>query len=98
MANRNKAIVEVLKLAYEFERSVARPGGRASDAFLRAIYEPTKLDDQLLPDIREDKFDLVLITGNPGDGKSAFLDPLIAGDRTTGGRPIRVRHDATEPS
>jgi hypothetical protein len=97
VANRNEAVVEILKLAYEFERSVARPG--TADWFLRAIYEPTKLDLELLPDILDDRFDLVLLTGNPGDGKSAFLNQLLNEERTTrSGRRIRVRHDATEPS
>lgn len=97
MANRNPTVIEILKLSYEFERSIAGPG--TANWFVEAIYEPTKLDLELLPDIENDRFDLVLVTGNPGDGKSAFLSRLIDEPRSTlSGRQIKVKHDATEPT
>ncbi len=101
MANRNAAVVEILKLAYEFENSVARPedpGDETARWFAEATYEPSLLDERLSRDIVDDCFDLVLITGNPGDGKSAFLGRLAAVEATRSGRPIRLRHDATQPS
>src|SRR6266568_9279583 len=98
MANRNQSVAEILKLAYEFEHSVARPGARTAEWFLDAIYHPTKLDYELLRDIKADRLDLVLVTGNPGDGKSAFLGQIPQDATTQGGRRMLVRHDATEPS
>lgn len=94
MANRNDAVIEILKLAYELEHSVSRPD--AAGWFLKTIYVPTALDERLRPDIEADQFDLVLVTGNPGDGKSAFLGHL-ANAATKSGRSVCVRHDATEP-
>jgi hypothetical protein len=93
-------VVEILKLAYEFENSVSRPedpGDETAQWFAEAIYEPTLLDERLRLDIVDDTYDLVLITGNPGDGKSAFLGRLARVEQTQSGRPIRIRHDATQP-
>ena len=101
MANRNDAVVEILKLAYEFENSVARPDATVGPTpawFLEALYEPTKLDTELLPEVLADRFDLVLVTGNPGDGKSAFLAKVVRAETTMSGRRILVKHDATEPA
>lgn len=41
--------------------------------FDRATYVNTKLDNVLLPSILEGKFKLVIVTGNAGDGKTAFI-------------------------
>jgi hypothetical protein len=94
----NPCINEILKFSYEFELSVARPEEPA-DWFTERIYVPTLLDEELLPDILSDRFELVLVTGNPGDGKSAFMRQLMpsGGHSTTSGRPIHVLHDATQP-
>lgn len=94
----NPNVRELLKYSYESDRSIVRPFEVADD-FAKALYVPTLLDEKLLPAIREDQFDLVLVTGNPGDGKSAFLGRLLlSGCGTTkAGRPLRVLHDATEP-
>ena len=43
------------------------------DAFARATYVPTLLDTELLPTILRTDMRLVLLTGNPGDGKTSFL-------------------------
>jgi len=43
--------------------------------FAEATYVPTRLDMQLLPAILHDRrFLAVFLTGNPGDGKTAFLE------------------------
>jgi len=44
--------------------------------FAEETYVPTYLDENLLPDILTGKHWLVLLTGNPGDGKTAFLDKI----------------------
>ena len=45
-------------------------------AFARETYVRTLLDRSLLPDIVEGKRQIVLLTGNPGDGKTAFLEKV----------------------
>lgn len=51
-------------------------GTRGYDEVSRATYVRTRLDKRLAPDILQSKFDLVIITGNAGDGKTAFLQSL----------------------
>jgi serine/threonine protein kinase len=41
--------------------------------FVRETYVPTALDDVLLPSIVRDRPKAVFLSGNPGDGKTAFL-------------------------
>ena len=43
-------------------------------AFARSTYIPTLLDAKLLPEILQQQKRLVFLTGNPGDGKTAFLE------------------------
>ncbi len=45
-------------------------------------YSPSKLDRKLIPDILDARFKLIIITGNAGDGKTAFIrkiedDPTV---------------------
>ncbi len=42
-------------------------------AFDQLTYTKTKLDTELLPDIQQGKYRLIIITGNAGDGKTAFI-------------------------
>lgn len=44
--------------------------------FARETYVPTRLDREVKTDILEGKLHLVLLSGNPGDGKTAFLQRL----------------------
>jgi serine/threonine protein kinase len=51
-------------------------GTRASfdtNQFDELTYTPTKLDNQLIPAVLDGKFKLLIITGNAGDGKTAFI-------------------------
>lgn len=51
-------------------------GTRASENisdYDRLTYTPSKLDKKLLPDILDGKYKLLIITGNAGDGKTAFI-------------------------
>jgi serine/threonine protein kinase len=45
-------------------------------AFARDTYVRTLLDNSLLPDVVGGKRQLVFLTGNPGDGKTAFLEKV----------------------
>ena len=53
-------------------------GTRGLDDLGRRTYVPTLLDDRLMPDVIAGRFNLVVITGNAGDGKTAFLQQLEA--------------------
>ena len=51
-------------------------GTRGLDEFGRWSYVPTRIDRELLPDALAGKYGLLLITGNAGDGKTAFIQML----------------------
>jgi hypothetical protein len=99
MTHRNDNAIEILQLNYEDDNSTARwhPSATGDQEFLEQIYVSTRLDSELADAILEDKFDLVLITGNPGDGKTAFLERLNRRGRTKSNRPVEILHDATQP-
>jgi len=44
--------------------------------FARRTYVPTRLDMQLLPRILEERPAAVFLSGNPGDGKTAYLEQV----------------------
>ena len=55
------------------------------------LYVATRLDDRLVRDVLQGLFRLVIITGNAGDGKTAFLERLL--DRAAADGPARpIRH------
>lgn len=58
------------------QSSQTNAGTRGLDDLGRRTYVPTLLDKRLMPDVIAGKFKLVLITGNAGDGKTAFLQQL----------------------
>jgi serine/threonine protein kinase len=47
-------------------------------AFALATYVPTKLEEELIRDLRERKVRLIILCGNAGDGKTALLQRLAA--------------------
>jgi serine/threonine protein kinase len=54
--------------------SIGNAGNRGlDDEFAMSTYVPTLLDTELTPSIVNGELDLVLLTGNPGDGKTSFL-------------------------
>ncbi len=50
-----------------------RAGWKGDNILDKETYTKTKLDSQLLSAIREGKYRLLIITGNAGDGKTAFI-------------------------
>lgn len=82
------------------------------DEFAKQTYVPTLLDTSLVPGVLSGAVSIVLLTGNPGDGKTSFLSKL--GDRLRqdgaevveedeagwhlllGGRHFRAVYDASE--
>ncbi|MEM8502399.1 MAG: protein kinase [Cyanobacteria bacterium P01_D01_bin.1] len=71
--NTNPFIDYLLTLYSQSHRSNA--GTRGLDE-VKGTYVNTLLDDALLPAVLEGEFKLVIITGNAGDGKTAFLQKL----------------------
>src|SRR5207249_754353 len=51
-------------------------GTRGLDAVGRATYVKTLLDDKLRPAVLSGEFRLVIVTGNAGDGKTAFIQQI----------------------
>ncbi|MEV7435278.1 methylation-associated defense system protein kinase MAD6 [Streptomyces griseoviridis] len=61
-------------------------GTRGLDPAAYPLYVATALDERLRPDILAGRHRLVLITGNAGDGKTAFLQHLADEARRRGAR------------
>ena len=55
------------------QSSTSNAGTRGLDEFAEWAYVSTAVDEELFPAIRRGDLRLVLITGNAGDGKTAFL-------------------------
>lgn len=53
-------------------------GTRGLDDIARLTYVETRLDKHLAPAIADGRFRLVVVTGNAGDGKTAFLQQVEA--------------------
>lgn len=70
--------VDELRRAYRNSR-IGNTNNRGLESdFSRETYVETSLDTALLPQILEGQFRLVILSGNPGDGKTAFLQQLCA--------------------
>lgn len=72
--NSNAFVSHLLTLYSQSRRSNA--GTRGMDALGFSAYVDTALDRDLLPAVLLGEFRLVLISGNAGDGKTAFLQRL----------------------
>lgn len=72
--NSNTFVTHLLTLYSQSRRSNA--GTRGLDALGFSAYVDTALDRELLPAVLLGEFRLVLISGNAGDGKTAFLQRL----------------------
>lgn len=72
--NTNPYVIGLLTLYSQSTHSNA--GTRGLDALGEQIYVETALDTQLAPAVLAGEFRLVIITGNAGDGKTAFLQQL----------------------
>lgn len=72
--NTNPFVSHLITLYSQSRRS--NSGTRGMDALGHAAYVDTALDRALLPAVLSGEFGLVLITGNAGDGKTAFLQRL----------------------
>jgi serine/threonine protein kinase len=69
--NYNPYVTRILTLYSQARRT--NSGTRGLDEIARLTYVPTRLDTQLAPEISDGHLRLVVVTGNAGDGKTAFL-------------------------
>lgn len=69
----------VTDLRYAYRGSILGNSGNRGldDEFSRSTYVRTLLDDQLVQRVISRELKLVLLTGNPGDGKTAFLVKIL---------------------
>ncbi len=68
-------IVDYINSLYSQSKS-GNWGTRVNDrgsSYDQLTYSPSKLDRKLIPDILDARFKLIIITGNAGDGKTAFI-------------------------
>jgi serine/threonine protein kinase len=72
--NVNPMVTEFLALGSQARRS--NRDTRGLTRLAQATYVPTRLDDELTGLLLEGKHRLVLITGNAGDGKTAFIQQV----------------------
>ena len=72
--NTNPFVSHLLTLYSQSRRS--NSGTRGLDALGEQIYVETALDRDLVPAVLAGEFRLVVISGNAGDGKTAFLQKL----------------------
>lgn len=75
--------VAYLQTLYSQSRRSNR-GTRGMDAAAARVYVPTGLDLALTPSVLGGAHSLVIVTGNAGDGKTAFLENLAATARKQG--------------
>ena len=80
--NTNPFVSYLLTLYSQSTRTNA--GTRGLDDMGRAIYVETALDRELQPATLQGQFRLVLISGNAGDGKTAFIQQIEALVRRNG--------------
>lgn len=73
---------------YQFSK-VGNSDNRGLDTeFSQKTYIPTKLDTELLPDVVNGLYKAVFLTGNAGDGKTAFLEKVYSNLIANGGEEI----------
>jgi serine/threonine protein kinase len=72
--NFNPFVSHLLTLYSQSRKTNA--GTRGLDEIGKLTYVPTLLDSQLMPAVLSGEFRLVLISGNAGDGKTAFIQQL----------------------
>jgi serine/threonine protein kinase len=74
--NTNPFVTHLLTLYSQSQ--VSNAGTRGLDEVGKATYVPTYLDDKLKPALLKGEFRLVIISGNAGDGKTAFIQQFEA--------------------
>lgn len=87
--NTNPFVTHLLTLYSQSQ--VSNAGTRGLDEVGKATYVPTYLDEKLKPALLKGEFRLVIISGNAGDGKTAFIQQFEAFAESKG---AQVQHGA----
>lgn len=66
------------------QSATSNRGTRGLDPHAHNVYVATRLDEHLIPDVLGGGHRVVVITGNAGDGKTAFLEKLVQNARDLG--------------
>ncbi|MDT8403476.1 serine/threonine protein kinase, partial [Sulfuriflexus sp.] len=74
--NTNPFVMHLLTVYSQSQ--VSNAGTRGLDEVGKATYVPTYLDEKLKPALLKGEFRLVIISGNAGDGKTAFIQQFEA--------------------
>ena len=91
--NYNPYVTRLLKLYSQARRD--NSGTRGLDEIARLTYVQTRLDRALQPAILDGQYRLVIITGNAGDGKTAFIQSLEKAVEDLGGKIERLSANAS---
>jgi serine/threonine protein kinase len=91
--NFNPFVSHLLTLYSQSRKTNA--GTRGLDAIGKLTYIPTRLDTQLRSAVLNGDFRLVIISGNAGDGKTAFIQQLEEQAKAQGGIIQRSLNGAT---
>ena len=90
--NTNPFVTHLLTLYSQSQ--VSNAGTRGLDEIGKATYVPTYLDEKLKPALLKGEFRLVIISGNAGDGKTAFIQQFEAFAETKGAQMQRGANGA----
>lgn len=90
--NTNPFVTHLLCLYSQSQ--VTNAGTRGLDEVGRATYVPTYLDEKLKPALLKGEFRLVIISGNAGDGKTAFIQQFEAFAESKGAQMQRGANGA----
>lgn len=93
LQNYNPYVTRLLKLYSQARRD--NSGTRGLDEIARLTYVHTRLDRVLQPSILDGGYRLVIITGNAGDGKTAFIQNL---EKAVEAQGSRVEHPTPNSS
>ena len=104
--------VDALRALYRNSRAGNADNRGLDTDFARGTYVETRLDERLAPAILAGRYRLAILSGNPGDGKTAFLQRFLTrlGERgatvehedaagwtaALGGRRLAALYDASE--
>lgn len=91
--NYNPYVTRLLKLYSQAQRD--NSGTRGLDEVARLTYVQTRLDRALQPAILDGQYRLVIVTGNAGDGKTAFIQSLEKEVEGLGGK---IEHPTSNAS
>jgi serine/threonine protein kinase len=90
--NTNTYVTHLLTLYSQSQ--VSNAGTRGLDAIGKATHVPTFLDERLKPALLKGEYRLVIISGNAGDGKTAFIQQFEADAQDKGAQLKRGANGA----